>query len=249
MSNIITLYHGNDHVLVKPLFGFGKSDNDYGSGFYTTLDKQKAAEWAVSNGSDAAYVNIYEIDTEDLNVIHLDDYGILTWISEIVYNRGARGEDAIILGKKITDQYKIDMSNADIIIGYRADDSYSDIVDAFLQNKLNIEEVERLFKKGDLGQQYFIKSELAFNKIKFCGFEQVNPKDFVNYSEVNARIEVSKFLKQRNNQILLNHFQPSGITAVKAANEYYEYDSTYQYYFASERDISQNKEEEDLDEI
>lgn len=32
------LYHGNDHILSKPLYGFGKSDNDYGVGFYTTLD-------------------------------------------------------------------------------------------------------------------------------------------------------------------------------------------------------------------
>lgn len=30
------LYHGSDVILKKPLYGVGKEDNDYGSGFYTT---------------------------------------------------------------------------------------------------------------------------------------------------------------------------------------------------------------------
>ena len=28
------LYHGSDVILKKPLYGVGKEDNDYGSGFY-----------------------------------------------------------------------------------------------------------------------------------------------------------------------------------------------------------------------
>ncbi len=36
------LYHGSDVILKKPLYGVGKEDNDYGSGFYTTEDIEKA---------------------------------------------------------------------------------------------------------------------------------------------------------------------------------------------------------------
>ena len=32
------LYHGSDVILKKPLYGVGKEDNDYGSGFFTTED-------------------------------------------------------------------------------------------------------------------------------------------------------------------------------------------------------------------
>ena len=60
-DTIITLYHGSDHKVSKPLFGKGKKDNDYGSGFYTTRDPEKAAEWAAANGANEAYVNYYEI--------------------------------------------------------------------------------------------------------------------------------------------------------------------------------------------
>ena len=30
------LYHGSDHIIEKPVFGEGKSYNDYGRGFYCT---------------------------------------------------------------------------------------------------------------------------------------------------------------------------------------------------------------------
>ena len=33
---MITLYHGSDHIVEKPVFGEGKSYNDYGRGFYCT---------------------------------------------------------------------------------------------------------------------------------------------------------------------------------------------------------------------
>lgn len=229
-SKKLTLYHGSDHKVTKPLFGYGKPDNDYGSGFYTTRDKDKAKEWAAANGTDEAIVNIYEINTDGLNIVNLDEYGVLTWIAEIIDNRGARGENSIVLGDKIVDQYKLDLSDADIVVGYRADDSYLDIVDAFLQNQVDVDEVERLFRKGELGLQYFIKSEKAFNAIEYKGFEFVDPGDFENLTEVKARTDVARFLKQRSNQIFLNGFQPSGIIARDVANHYYEYNTEYKYY-------------------
>ena len=32
--DMITLYHGSDHIVEMPVFGEGKSYNDYGRGFY-----------------------------------------------------------------------------------------------------------------------------------------------------------------------------------------------------------------------
>lgn len=225
----LTLYHGSDHIVQKPLYGVGKKDNDYGSGFYTTEDKQKADEWAVTFGNDNAVTNRYSIDTANLSVLQLDDYGQLAWVAEIIANRGARGETARILGKRIVDKYKVDTSKADIIIGYRADDSYIDIVDAFLQNQISLDEVDRLFRKGELGQQVFIKSEAAFANLKFEGYEYV-PKGLTNESEVRARIDVSRFLKNRATQIALNGYQPYGLTAREVAMNHYVYHPDIQYY-------------------
>lgn len=40
------LYHGSEKILEKPVYGFGRTDNDYGRGFYCTEDRELAKEWA-----------------------------------------------------------------------------------------------------------------------------------------------------------------------------------------------------------
>lgn len=229
------IYHGSDNILKKPLFGKGKEDNDYGSGFYTTEIREKADEWALINGSEtSAICNYYEIATEGLNILHLDKYGTLAWIAEIVTHRGTRDEVSEILGQKIATMYKINTDDADIIIGYRADDSYIDIVDAFLDNEVSLDEVERLFKKGELGEQVFIKSQKAFDLLVFKDYYDVTGKDFSNENEVKARKEVSEFLRNRRIQIQVEGFTPTGITAREAANHYYAYNIEYGYYYLSD---------------
>lgn len=222
------IYHGSDHIINKPLFGVGKEDNDYGSGFYTTQDKEKAEQWALVNGTDNAICNIYDIDEERLEVLSLDDYGTLAWIAELAYHRGARGESASLMADKLIEKYKIDTSKADIIIGYRADDSYIDIVDAFLQNQLTIEEADRLFRKGNLGKQVFIKSEKAFNALNFAGYYEVSKER--NEEEIRARIDVEKFLRNRRTDIQLSGYVPFGIKAIDAINTLYKYNQEYKYY-------------------
>ena len=46
------LYHGSPQILKKPIFGFGKIENDYGCGFYCTEIEDMAKEW--STGEDHA---------------------------------------------------------------------------------------------------------------------------------------------------------------------------------------------------
>ena len=48
-ENVI-VYHGSDHILKESIYQGGKTDNDYGNGFYTTEYKDRAKSWAVLNG-------------------------------------------------------------------------------------------------------------------------------------------------------------------------------------------------------
>jgi hypothetical protein len=237
------IYHGSDHVIVKPQYGLGKEDNDYCSGFYTTNDKIKADEWALCNGQNTAITNVYEINETKLNVLHLDDYGTLSWIAEIVAHRGARGELAQKIGNMLIDKYKIDTSKADIIIGYRADDSYIDIVDAFLKKELSIEEVDRLFRKGNLGLQIFIKSEAAFNALVYKGHREIPQNKELSNNEIQARIEVSNFLNQREQQIILNNFVPNGILISDVIERNFVYNKVFNYYYEADKDIGDDYDE------
>lgn len=65
------LYHGFDKIIKKPIYGFGKTTNNYGRGFYMTRDIELAKEWSASDGIDKSYVNMYEIDENKIDILTL----------------------------------------------------------------------------------------------------------------------------------------------------------------------------------
>ena len=81
-----TIYHGSNKIIEKPLFGFGKTYNDYGLGFYCTENIELAKEWATNEGVDG-YANKYEIETDNLTILNLSDYSILSWLAILLENR------------------------------------------------------------------------------------------------------------------------------------------------------------------
>lgn len=238
------IYHGSCEIVQKPKYGVGKSDNDYGSGFYTTENEEKANLWAYANSKDGkAYTNKYKIMPGTMYQLDLDTYGTLAWIAEIIANRGVRDSSTQLIAEKISEMYKVDTSKADIIIGYRADDSYIDVVDAFLKNKFTIDEVDRMFKEGHLGKQVFIKSPKAFDALEFIGYQKVDTEIYKNdFSENNARKKVAHNISERDKQIMLQGYTPQGITATAAIQNMYIYNSTYQYYEMKPLEIEIKKE-------
>lgn len=228
----ILVYHGSDHIIHTPIYLGGKDDNDYGNGFYTTEYEDRAKSWAALNGDPShSIVNKYELDLDGLNVLNLADFGVLAWIAEVVSNRGTSQEATEILGKRLVEMYKVDTSLYDIIKGYRADDSYTQVIEAFLLNQMNIAEVEKLFYKGSLGNQIFLKSEKAFSQIKWLGSYETASEEKYADDDLKARREVNKFMQGRMQAILMDGYSVPGITARYAIqrkliyhreNDYYE---------------------------
>ncbi|WP_182440714.1 MULTISPECIES: DUF3990 domain-containing protein [Clostridia] len=228
---IVNVFHGSDHIIRGPEYLGGKEDNDYGNGFYTTEYEERAKSWAALNGNaNKAIVNSYELDLEGLCILDLNEYGVLAWIAEVVSNRGMNQEAAAIVGRKLVEMYKVNTEEFDIIKGYRADDSYTQVVEAFLTNQINIMEVERMFYKGSLGNQIFLKSEKAFTQIRWTGYYEVTPENSHKQEDIKARREVNKFMQGRMKAILLDGFAVPGITAQYAANKLLTYHKEGDYY-------------------
>lgn len=228
---IIKLYHGSDHIIREPKYLGGRPDNDYGNGFYTTEYEDRARIWAALNGNpEKSIVNVYEIDMSQLKILDLNQCGVLAWIGEVIYNRGVAQEAATIVGKRLTQMYKQDTEAFDVIKGYRADDSYTQVIEAFLLNQLNIAEVERLFYKGDLGNQIFLKSPKAFEKIQWKSSYEVHSEDANRDYDIQARREVNRFLQSRMEAILLDGFVVPGITARYAIQNKLIYHQEGNYY-------------------
>lgn len=228
ISTKLIVYHGSDKIIQKPEIGKGSFDTDYGSGFYTSKNIEQGRTWAVLYGGKEAINNTYEIDTTNMNVLCLDDYGPLAWLAELIYNRYTGSEECEALAKDFVNKYKIDTIHADIIIGYRAGGVYMEVVDSFLKNQISVDEAIQLFKKENLGQQIFIKSKKAFDSIIFKGYENVQDIGYEKQN-VQSRIEMSNFLHNREIQIQEYGYRPNGILAKETCQYKYDYDAEFEY--------------------
>ena len=227
----IKIFHGSDHIIKKPEYMGGRADNDYGNGFYTTEYEDRARSWAALNGNpEKSIVNIYEMEMDDINILDLNDYGVLAWIAEVIFNRGVAQEAASIVGKRLTKLYKQNTDSFDVIKGYRADDSYTQVIEAFLLNQINVTEVERLFYKGDLGNQIFLKSQRAFEQIEWTSSYEVQQKETDRREDIQARREVNRFLQERMKSILLDGYVVPGVTARYAIQNHLIYHKEGNYY-------------------
>lgn len=160
----ITIYHGSPSI-VTPVFGEGKTYNDYGRGFYCTENLELAKEWACSQDSDG-YANQYVLNLEGLNILYLNEprYNILNWLAILLENRrfsvaeGLPQEARKYILKTFLPEYK----SCDIIKGYRADDSYFSYARDFISNTLSLQDLKQAMMLGKLGEQVVLKSERAF---------------------------------------------------------------------------------------
>lgn len=164
------LYHGSDHIIRKPSIQLGKTYNDYGQGFYLTADYELAGEWACRKKIDG-YINEYEINLDELKVLDLqsEKFSVLNWISLLLNNRTFEitGDVAIKAKEFLIKEYLPDSSWYDVIIGYRADDSYFSYAESFINNGLSLRKLEQAMKLGKLGIQYALVSKKAFDMINY----------------------------------------------------------------------------------
>ena len=174
MEKLITIFHGSEQVVEVPTFGLGRKNNDFGLGFYCTESEDLAKEWAVSSLRNG-FANRYTLDTEYLNILNLNspDYTILNWIAVLVEHRLFSIKTPVARRAKryLIDNFGVNVNAYDLITGYRADDSYFDYAESFLNNGISVEQLARAMRLGKLGEQIVLKSKFAFDRIRYEGFD------------------------------------------------------------------------------
>ena len=174
MDKLITVYHGSKQIVEVPTFGLGRKNNDFGLGFYCTESIDLAKECAVSSLSDG-FANRYTLDAEYLNILNLNspDYTILNWMAVLVAHRLFSIKTPVARRAKqyLIEHFGMNVNAYGLIIGYRADDSYFDYAEAFLNNAITVEQLSRAMQLGKIGEQIVVKSKFSFSKIRYEGFE------------------------------------------------------------------------------
>ena len=180
------VYHGSDHIIEKPVYNGSKRTNDYGYGFYTTESIELAKEWACSDQRNG-FANIYEFNPEGLSMLRLNspEYNILNWLAILTEYRSYWQNGSIAEKAKnyLQQHFFVDPAPYDVIIGYRADDSYFTFAQDFVAGTISLKKLSEAMRLGKLGEQIVLKSEKAFEHIRFVGAE---PADAETYYEKKA---------------------------------------------------------------
>ena len=173
------LYHGSQQIIEQPVKSAGKPYNDYGQGFYCTENIELAKEWACPvkrNG----YANQYELHTDGLRIMRLTESDteptnahILRWLAVLLQNRVFDVSTPLAKQAKsyIIENFSPNLKDADVVIGYRADDSYFSFAEDFVSNAISLRDLKQAMHLGKLGDQVVLLSDKAFAHIKYQGYE------------------------------------------------------------------------------
>lgn len=212
-----TIYHGSENIIEKPVYGYGKTYNDYGLGFYCTGTLEMAKEWGVSKTKDG-YANIYEIDCQELNILDLNNknYCILHWLTVLLENRifdipsplAAEAKDYLLK------TFSVDYNSYDIIIGYRADDSYFSFAQDFINGTISYRQLNNAIHLGKLGQQFVLKSKKSFDRINFKGYEKAESSLWFAKKELRDKMARREYFDVERNKR-----QPGDIYITKILDE------------------------------
>ena len=101
---------------------------------------------------------------------------MLNWLALLLKNRRFEVREAapLAIREYILSEFLPDLSGYDIIVGYRADDSYFSLASAFLKGSISLEELGEALRLGKLGEQYFLQSRRAFEALIFISFQRVD---------------------------------------------------------------------------
>ena len=173
------LYYGSEFIIEKPEYLKGNDHNDYGLGFYCCSNKELAKEWAARK-SGHGYINRYRIRDDRLKILDLTKPpydNVLFWVALLMHNRELSSDLRSNFPRELKyleDKYLINVQNYDVVIGYRADDSYFRFPEAFVRSEITLESLNRIFQAGELGKQYVLISGRAFRLINSLDYQEAS---------------------------------------------------------------------------
>jgi len=152
------LFHGSNVIVQSPNLSLSRKNLDFGAGFYTTVNKEQAVDFArkvmIRNEQKKHIVSTYNYESEtaaaDLDVLQFPSPN-QTWLDFVHQNRRN-----IYTGKIY-----------DLVIGPVAnDDVYATLI-IYEQGILNIEQTLEALKVKELYSQYVFKTEKALSHLTF----------------------------------------------------------------------------------
>ncbi len=200
-TDSITIHHGSQRIIMRPEYGKGKPYNDYGQGFYCTESLELAKEWACPTKQNG-FVNTYMLNTKNLKIFRFPDRDILGWLSVLLANRTFTLNNPLAFEarKYLLERFLPDISSADVIIGYRADDSYFSFAEDFINGAVSVRDLSVSMRLGNLGEQIVLISKRAFENLEFMDYKTVDYSEYY-FKRTTRDLKARKDYSDRKNDL------------------------------------------------
>jgi hypothetical protein len=175
---MMKLFHGGYLEIPSPDIHYGRTNADFGQGFYLSDSAEFAGRWVREKTGADIIVNSYELDETGLNIKYFDRDR--EWFSYVFSNR-----------RSMPDKF----NNFDIILGPIANDTIFDTMGIMTSGFLSDEEALRLLCIGPQYRQIVIKSERAAQQLKFISAEKLSQEMIIENSKKVAADQEEYLLK------------------------------------------------------
>jgi len=162
------VYHGSDIIVERPVLLTTKRTLDFGSGFYTTTNKEQAISFSrkvmLRNGNQTKAVSIYQIDFENMQIsIDVLKFDVPNgeWLDFVFANR-----QGIYNGK-----------HYDVVYGAVADDTIYRVFGLYEAGLLTREETLERLKIPKLYDQVTFCSERSLSHLQYIGHLDFDDKE------------------------------------------------------------------------
>ncbi|MDR0290788.1 MAG: DUF3990 domain-containing protein [Treponema sp.] len=184
------LYHGSNVAVEKPNLALSRKNLDFGIGFYTTVNKNQAEDFArkvmIRNRQEKPLVSVYEFDINAaepaldilrftapdrlwLDFVHQNRRGLYTGkmydcMRRVHTQKGMYPETNTLPKQQLALQGEV----VDLVIGPVANDDVFATLLIYEQGILNVEQTLEALKVKELYSQFVFKTERALSLLRYA---------------------------------------------------------------------------------
>ena len=165
-------YHTGHRELRDPDIRIGRTNADFGQGFYLSPSEAFAGKWVREQKDLEAFVNTYELDLSGLRVLRLQRDA--DWFDYIFRNRAG-----------LSDRY----GEYDVIVGPIANDTIYNTFGVFTSGLLPKEQVLALLQIGPSFEQIVVKTDRARGQLRWLSSRTLDASELSSLRESLLREE------------------------------------------------------------
>ncbi len=160
MEGTITVYHTGFAIVQTPDLQFGRSNTDFGQGFYLSDDLAFAGRWAKARKDLSVYLNTYRLALDGLRIKRFRRDA--AWYDYIYANRAGRPDT---------------LTTYDAVIGPIACDTIYDTLGILTSGLIDKEAALKAYRLVPSYRQIVLKSTKAVSALEWVEARTISPEE------------------------------------------------------------------------